>query len=98
MPTLEEAAASTNLEGLKFNITSTVLSSDDSGTQIVESLLMDNALATVALAEQQARTADALELGNMIAARHMGIFRSAEEYAAVESKIRGLLGLEGPNA
>ena len=52
------------------------------------------AQATIALAEQQKRAAAAAELGNMIAARHMGIFRSADEYAAVESKIRGLLGLD----
>jgi hypothetical protein len=51
------------------------------------------AQATVALAEQQARTADALDLANMIAARHMGIFDTAEEYRAVAVKIRTLLGL-----
>jgi hypothetical protein len=53
-----------------------------------------HACAVLMQAHEQKRTADAAELGNMIAARHMGIFRSASEYAAVETKIRGLLGLD----
>jgi len=62
--------------------------------QYMQRVAAAQAQATIALAEQQKRTADAAELGNMIAARHMGIFRSADEYAAVEHKIRGLLGLD----
>jgi len=65
-----------------------------SPAQYATRVAVATAQATVALAEQQKRTADAAELGNMIAARHMGIFRSADEYAAVETKIRGLLGLD----
>jgi hypothetical protein len=51
------------------------------------------ALATVALAYEQQRTADALELANLIQARALGAFDSAEEYKATRDKIRELAGL-----
>ncbi|QDK01948.1 hypothetical protein SEA_VIBAKI_68 [Arthrobacter phage Vibaki] len=49
--------------------------------------------ATIALAEHQARTADALELANLIQARALGAFDTAEEYKATRDKIRALAGL-----
>jgi hypothetical protein len=59
-------------------------------------IILGQAQATLALAIAQTRTADAAELGNMIAARHMGIYNNPAEYRAVENKLRELLGLEGP--
>lgn len=44
-------------ENVELVLLQTVLSSDDSGTQTIESLLMDNANATLALAYEQ-RTAN----------------------------------------
>lgn len=44
-------------ENVEVVLMQTVLSSDDSGTQTIESLLMDNATATLALAFEQ-RTAN----------------------------------------
>lgn len=49
--------------------------------------------ATLALTFEQARTADALELANLIQARALGAFDTAEEYKATRDKIRALAGL-----
>lgn len=48
-------------ENVELVLLQTVLSSDDSGTQTIESLLMDNANATLALAYEQ-RTANLLKV------------------------------------
>lgn len=45
----------------EYGMNGTILSSDDSGTQTIEALLMDNARATLALAYEQ-RTANLLKV------------------------------------
>lgn len=63
------------------------------GSNASEYAAYAQAYATLELAKQQARTADALELANLIQARALGAFDTAEEYKATRDKIRELAGL-----
>lgn len=51
-------------DALRFNIGSVVLSSDESSTQVIESLLIDLGLATIAAAEQTAALVKAQQQAN----------------------------------
>lgn len=69
-----------------FDIESTILSRDESGTQTIESLLMDNARATLALAYEQ-RTA------NLIALFGEGFAGTGLPYGDLSKQIKERLGL-----
>lgn len=84
----------------EYGMTSTVLSSDDSGTQTIEALLMDNARATLALAFEQ-RTANLIALwaspGNLPDGSYdKGMEMSGVNYGDLANQIKTRLGLGEP--
>lgn len=72
-------------DGVVQSLDLTHLSSDDSGTQTIESLLLDNAHATLTHAYEQ-RTS------NMLSAL-MLLAKSSDERAKLDEAIRARLGL-----
>lgn len=75
----------------EYGMTSTVLSSDDSGTQTIEALLMDNARATLALAYEQ-RTA------TLVHALLSDSLVTDGKYDEIQAEVRQRLGLGENNA
>lgn len=70
----------------EYGMTSTVLSSDDSGSQTIEALLIDNARATLALAfEQRTATLDHALLSDSLVADG--------KYDEIQAEVRQRLGL-----
>lgn len=78
-------------ENVEVVLMQTVLSSDDSGTQTIESLLMDNANATLALAYEQ-RTANLIAVATAVSEN--GVYQlDPALIGAAQEKLATRLGL-----